>query len=304
MKAMPATSLIIGGDSSIGTALSAFIRSQGENVICTSRRSQSEHPHLDLTGDVSGWRPPEGIGTAYFCAARTSIAGCSNDPQGSELVNVNNTMTVIHKLSERGVFVVFPSTNLVFDGLLPYRNENDAVRPMNIYGAHKARTEQALTALAGKAAVLRMTKVIGPGFSRFAAWRSALQRAEKIEVLSDLAFSPIPIELAVKAMYQLAATKSGGIWHLSGKRDISWWDAAYFLARQLDVDPDLVLPTTVEAAGVGVDASPRFTTLNMSKFESEFGTGAPDPWTTLKRCVGNNGKTECYHNDAEPALCA
>lgn len=298
MKGKSGTSLVIGGDGTIGSALAAFIGSQGENVLCTSRRPQSGDLLLDLSADLSAWQPPEGIDTAYFCAAQTSIAACRDDPRGSELVNVHNTMTIARKLSERGVFLVFPSTNLVFDGSLPYRTENDPVRPLNVYGTHKARTERALTALTEKAAVLRMTKVVGSGFGRFADWYSALQSGKKIEVLSDLPFSPVPVPLALKVLHRLATTRSGGIWHLSGSRDITYRDAAHFIAKRLDADPGLVVPTTVEAAGVDRDARPRFATLDMSKLQSEFKIEPPDPWDTLAQAIDQGGRRLDLHTES------
>ena len=101
------TSLIIGGDSCIGTALAAYLRMKGEYVLTTSRRQRTSGIYLDLLDDVSDWQPPAPIDSAFFCAAQTSLAECRNDPVRSLLINVENTQIIAQKLAAIGSFLVW-----------------------------------------------------------------------------------------------------------------------------------------------------------------------------------------------------
>jgi nucleoside-diphosphate-sugar epimerase len=102
--------LIVGGDSMIGRYLYNRLKKHGEQVLYTTRR-KSVHKdsavYLDLENNIETWMPPKGITTAFFCAAKTSITFCERHANESRKTNVVNTVKIIEKLSQKGIFVVF-----------------------------------------------------------------------------------------------------------------------------------------------------------------------------------------------------
>ena len=141
---------------------------------------------------------------------------------------------------DSGVFVVFPSTNLVFDGSVPKRKATDPVSPRLEYGKQKAVTERQLLRMGGPVSVIRFTKVIPKQYSLFEDWRQALLAEESIHPYSDLMVSPVPLDLALNVFTQIRNERLSGITHVSGTRDVSYADIALHIAKHLSADEELI----------------------------------------------------------------
>src|ERR1700720_973940 len=110
--------LIIGGDSEIGAATYRLIQARGKPVLATTRRLDRiahDRPFLDLSGPLALWEPPKGTVTACVCAAVARLQTCANDPEASARINVIQSLRLIEKLLASGIYVLFLSTNQVFD---------------------------------------------------------------------------------------------------------------------------------------------------------------------------------------------
>ena len=134
--------LIVGVDSKIGNEIRKKLKSRGKQVLGTSRiTTETRHPdlsHLDLTHDPANWVIPVGIKFAIFCASMTSVKECRLNPVLSNQVNITSTITLLKRLVDREVHVVFPSSTLVFDGNTPYQKTNDPTNPLTVYGKQKS----------------------------------------------------------------------------------------------------------------------------------------------------------------------
>src|SRR5690606_26325829 len=117
--------------------------------------------HLDLADDPPRWRLPEDVAVAFLCAAVTALRSCEADPAGTARANVEHTARLASMLVGRGAFVVFLSSNLVFDGSEPRRRADAPTCPATEYGRQKAAAEGALLAMGG-VSIVRLTKVVGP----------------------------------------------------------------------------------------------------------------------------------------------
>ena len=105
--------LVVGGDGLIGRALTAAL---GSGARSTSRRAGAEL-YLDLA-QPGAFHPPA-VDTAWLCAGVARIAEVEADPSGSAAVNVEGSVSLAERLIAAGSFVVYLSTNLVFDGGTP-----------------------------------------------------------------------------------------------------------------------------------------------------------------------------------------
>jgi dTDP-4-dehydrorhamnose reductase len=248
--------LIVGGDSLIGRALRETYRAAGLPYLATSRHG-GQHPRLDLAASPETWESADNYSAAFLCAGRTKLADCEANPAETALINVTRTIELARKLYDRGAFVVFLSTNLLFDGSKPFSTVDDAPNPTTTYGRQKAKAEKILRELGDRVAIVRLTKVVHPGMPLLLDWAAALRRGEVIHPYSDMVFSPIPLEYVAGALRSIAAQRKGGIIHLSAETDISYSSLATSLAQHLDVAPDLVQPQLAPAP------TPRFGTLRM-----------------------------------------
>src|SRR6185436_13593934 len=95
------------------------LRAGGDVVAATTRRLDgvaADRPFLDLSSPLDGWEPPPGTQAACVVAAVARLAACHADPVGSARVNVTQTIALCERLIARGVYLLFLSTNQVFDG--------------------------------------------------------------------------------------------------------------------------------------------------------------------------------------------
>lgn len=247
------SALIIGGGSAIGSALVQRLRQKNIAVESTTRAT------LDLAAAPGNWPQLPACDVAYLCAAVTKLDACEKDPAGTALVNVHHTAELAKRLSAHGSFVVFLSSNHVFDGSKPHRRFDDPTSPANEYGRQKAQTEQAILAL-GSSAVLRLTKVITTPFPLFEQWKQKLLAGEPIRAFTDMAVAPVPLPLVLDALLAVGELKQPGIWQLSAPRDATYHELALRLAEKIGADASLVEASTSAEAGIPAAFSPRHST--------------------------------------------
>eukprot|EP00747_Dinoflagellata_sp_TGD_P167670 gnl/TRDRNA2_/TRDRNA2_192462_c0_seq1.p1 gnl/TRDRNA2_/TRDRNA2_192462_c0~~gnl/TRDRNA2_/TRDRNA2_192462_c0_seq1.p1 ORF type:complete len:360 (+),score=52.55 gnl/TRDRNA2_/TRDRNA2_192462_c0_seq1:87-1082(+) len=98
----------------------------------------------------------------FHCAAERQPDKLENDEAYATRINVE-AATSVAKLSEaHGCWLIYMSTNYVFDGTgAPYK-EDGKTNPLNTYGKSKLGGEQAVAAACPQAAMLRVPLLYGP----------------------------------------------------------------------------------------------------------------------------------------------
>jgi dTDP-4-dehydrorhamnose reductase len=285
-------SLVVGGDSAIGGALSASMRSRGSSVVATSRRSAeagSGRLHLDLERPHA-WCLPGAIGSAFLCAGRSSFLECERDPAGTRNVNVTATHRLGVALMEAGAFVVLLSTSAVFPGSDPWPDEETPVAPTTAYGAQKAEVERLLLESrwgAGRLAIVRLTKVMLPNSPIVQRFASMMTKAEPVDAFSDLFIAPTSIDFVIEALCMIAARRRAGIYHLSGDLEVSYAEFARRLARNLNAEA-AVTPTSCKG-NAQVLYRPEHPGLGMRETAARLGLGPESFAVMLNRVVSGLG---------------
>jgi dTDP-4-dehydrorhamnose reductase len=211
---------------------------------------------------------------AVLCAAVTSQKACQEDYATTYAINVTATVELAKRLVEAGTFVVFLSTNLVFDGSVPLVPADHPVNPQTAYGQQKAEAEQALLALApDSVAIVRLTKVLNRGFPLFQSWIDSLRAHRPIHPFADLYLAPISLPFATAVVAQVAQQRLRGIIQASAKDDLSYAEVAYRLAEKLHLNTNLIDPVSCQTAGVTY--APRHTTLATDRLQG-LGMHPPD----------------------------
>jgi dTDP-4-dehydrorhamnose reductase len=83
----------------------------------------------------------------------------------------------------------------------------------------------------------------------------------------------------------LLAGRARGVFQLSGPRDISYSDAAHFLARRLGADESLIEDMSVRDGGQPPGAAAPFTSLDSSALRERYGMVVPDAGEVLGRML-------------------
>lgn len=268
MGSLPRDMLIVGGDSSLGVSVASLLEESGRSAYLTTRRPERTGGnvlHLDLgQSSCNGFSIPEEVRSALLLAGETSTDVCRRFPERTRRINVENMLSVAARLMARGVFVVFASTNAVFDGSHPHVPRHHPVSPATEYGRQKAFVEAELAKMGPSVAIVRLSKVLKPGMPLFQGWKTRLMRGERITPFKDMVFSPIPLAVASKLMVHVAEKRLPGVWQCSAREDVSYTDAAYVMADTLGLGGDLVSPVVSHDVLDAAEHVPANTTLESS----------------------------------------
>lgn len=280
--------LIVGGDSEIGAAAFGALKGQGHAAAATTRRRDlvsHDRPFLDLGTSLDGFEPPQGTTSACICAAVARLGDCAADPRASAHINVTQTLALVDQLLARGIYVLFLSTNRVFDGRVPHVLPDAPHSPVSEYGRQKARTESALNNHVARGApvgVLRLAKVVSAHTPLFQSWIADLQRGKTITAFGDMTIAPTEITFVCKAIGTLLGERASGIFQLTGPRDVSYADVGRFLAVKLGVNSSLVRETSAGTAGLPEGTILLHTTLDYSALHERLGLEVPDVWPVIE----------------------
>ena len=283
--------LIVGGDSEIGAAAHRAMQAQGLAVAATTRRRglvAAARLFLDLAADVDLFEPLPETEAVCICAAIARIATCAADPSGTAFINVDRTLALVDKFLTRGIYVLFLSTNQVFDGRTPYVAPDAPYSPVSEYGRQKARTEAALRkriAQGAPAGILRLAKVVSNRMALLEGWIADLSAGKPIGAFADMTLAPTPTDLVCAAIIALLQDRSSGIFQFTGPRDVSYADVGHYLAAYCNADPLLVKETSAHAAGLPEGSTPANTTLDSSVLRERYRLEAPDVWQVVEQVV-------------------
>jgi dTDP-4-dehydrorhamnose reductase len=285
--------LIVGGDSEIGAATFRAMTAEGLPVASTTRRQERvgpNRPYLDMLAPIDGWNPPPQTLGACICAAAARIATCAAEPQATARLNVDQTLILIDNLIGRGIYVLFLSTNQVFDGNTPLVPAHAPHSPVSEYGRQKARVEAALRGLMERGApvaILRLAKVAPANMPPIDGWIAELSAGHLVCAFGDMTLAPAPIALVCSSIIALMKDRGQGIFQFTGPRDARYVDVARFIADQVGVSQAQVTETSARDAGLPVGSTPHYTTLDSTELHRRYGIEAPDVWQVVASMIAS-----------------
>jgi dTDP-4-dehydrorhamnose reductase len=205
-------------------------------------------------------------------AALTDVDRCERDRNLADSINFEATRAIAKCASDLGAFLIYVSTDYVFDGKRGMYGEDDEPRPINFYGTTKLRGERAVKELLSEYLVARTSVIYGStpssGKVNFALWvLNALKEDKPVSVTVDQFVSPtLNTNLAGMIMECLERRLTGTI-HLAGATRLSRFDFAAELCREWSLSPSLINP--VEMSKMNWYAPrPRDSSLDVTKAAS------------------------------------
>lgn len=166
-------------------------------------------------------------------AAYTAVDKAEDDEDLAHLVNAQSPAAMARVCAEMGIPFVHISTDYVFDGsgTTPW-NPDDTVAPLGAYGRTKLAGEQAVIAAKGIYGILRTSWVFSAHGNNFVKTMLRLGAdRDALSIVTDQIGGPTAARDIAAACHTMAlqlrddATKSG-VYHFSGKPDVSWADFA------------------------------------------------------------------------------
>jgi dTDP-4-dehydrorhamnose reductase len=136
----------------------------------------------------------------------------------------------------------------------------------------KHEAELRLRELLGDAshAVVRITRTISAELPPFDGWLRDLRAGRTVEAFDDFIFAPMTTPHVAAGLMRIALSGLDGIFHLSGT-DVSYFDLAREIARELGAAPEMVVRTNSAAKGVSLRFRPSYSALGMSRTTRSLG---------------------------------
>ena len=181
--------------------------------------------------------------------------------------------------SARGLPLLTFSSDLVFDGSVrrPYV-ESDPVRPLNAYGASKARAEMQVLVRYASALIVRTSAFFGTEARDFlTAALDCFRTGRPFRAASDVVVSPTYVPDLAEACLDLLIDGEQGVWHLANRGSVTWADLARGAAMRLGLPGALVQPCRFRDLGLPA-ARPAYSALG-----TERGSLLPDLQDALDR---------------------
>lgn len=190
---------------------------------------------------------PQGV---VHAAALTDVDKCEMEKELAWKINVEATTNLAQLCKEHGAFLVYVSTDYVFDGEKGTYKEMDDPAPINHYGLTKLKGEEAVQTL-NKYCIARGSVIYGStpatGKTNFALWLlDKLRKKEEVKIITDQWNSPTLNVSMAEMILQILEKRVNGIFHLAGATRLSRYEFAEHLAETFNLDPKYIKPVQTE----------------------------------------------------------
>lgn len=279
--------LLLGKNGQVGWELQRSLAPLGE-LIALDRHSVD-----GLSGDLSDLDALRttirqvGADIIVNAAAYTAVDKAESEAELAERINAQASQVMAEEAAAQGAWLIHYSTDYVFsgEGTRPWQ-ENDAVAPVNCYGASKLAGEQAIIASGCKHLIFRTSWVYGARGNNFA--KTMLRLAKDREILSVIADqigaptgADLIADVTAQAIQQvLQRPELSGLYHLAADGEVSWHGyASHVIGFAQDNGEQLAVKTInpIETRSYPTPARrPLNSRLNTQKLRDNFSLHLPD----------------------------
>ena len=191
------------------------------------------------------------------------------DTQQDNALKINSQATEIlaKECSKINSFMVYVSTDYVFDGNTGMYEENDTTNPLGFYGKSKLLGEKSIQNFSSNWCIARTSTPFGlhPTKKSFPIWViENLQKQKQIDVLIDQFTSPTYVPSLSRMLIEISERHLTGIIHVAGASKISRYEMASLVSDKLGLDGKLLREISIN--DIKWEAQrPKDSSLNVSK---------------------------------------
>lgn len=281
------TMLVLGAGGQIGRALA---ERAGTNAVGVDRATCDIRDSAAVERAIDAARPA----IIVNCAGYSAVDRAEGEREEAFSINADGARIVARCAFARRLPVIHLSSDYVYAGTRtgPHR-EDDAIAPLNVYGASKAAGDAAVTATNPHHLILRVSWVFGVHGANFVKTMLKTGREQKeLRVVDDRKGGPTEardIADAILAMAEICLRpgfRDWGTYHFAGSPDTSWCGFARALFERAAERAPRIVPI---AAAERVEPAPRplNSTLDCTKIARIFGIARPDWRVSLSRVVAH-----------------
>ncbi|MEO6357860.1 MAG: family 1 glycosylhydrolase, partial [Ferruginibacter sp.] len=243
--------VIIGKSGTLGKAFSTICLQRNLPNVLLGRDEADITNLMKLKNMIARYRPWAIINAAGF----TDVDKAEEQRNLCYRENYLGPRTLAMACEGLNIQLLCFSCDQVFDGSQkrPYK-ESDTAGALNIYGHSKQLMENLLTADSPSTLIVRTGPLFGYEEDFISKVISTLSGGKSFVADSDITVSPTYIPHLVHASLDLLIDKEKGIWHLSNKGAVTWYEWAKVMAINAGLDEQLI----VEGAGANTAVSRPF----------------------------------------------
>lgn len=284
--------LVTGASGLLGSKITELALSEGCEVYSAYNQHsiyygfpiKMDLADLDSCKHVFENIKPEAV---VHSAALTNVDLCEVEKDTAWRINVNGTESVARLCREFNCFMVFISTDYVFNGERGLYAEKDKPDPINYYGYTKLKAEEVIKMILDDYCIVRASVIFGSkpaaGKINFALWvLDNLKQGKKINVVIDQINSPTLNTNLAETILEILGRRLVGLYHVAGATPISRYDFACVLAEEFKLEKELIQPTTSDKIN-WIARRPRNTSLNVMKAQKELKKKPLDIHDAIKR---------------------
>jgi dTDP-4-dehydrorhamnose reductase len=280
--------LITGGSGLLGSNLSFIYRNEF-NVLSIYNKNQLSMKGVNyLPCDLSKNEEVKKLNQfkpdiIIHCAALTNIDICESNKEIAFKHNVISTKNIAKLSKETGSYLIYISTDSVFNGKKGNYSEDSEISPLNYYGKTKYLGEQEVKNNCPKYSIIR-TNIFGWNKRNkycMAEWMlDKLRNHEILEGFKDVYFSPILVNDLSILIKDIIKIRYNGVIHLGSRDHCSKFEFAKMLSEQFNCDESLILPINLEEKNLKARRGKKLW-LNVNKIEAILKKKLP----TIKDCI-------------------
>ncbi len=220
-------------------------------------------------------------------AAMSRADQCELEKEECTKVNYEGTRIIADECKNKDIFLLFLSSDFIFDGTRGNYREEDQANPQNQYGLSKKLSEQYIQEQLNAWSIVRTSLVYGifsgEGRSNIVSWiRQFLMSEKPIRVVGDQVRTPTHVFDLARACQKITREKRNGIFHVSGPQFMTVYSFAVEVARTFNLDSSLI--RRVETQQLNEAAKrPLITGLDIQKARIELDYRPMDVIKGLKR---------------------
>ena len=179
-------------------------------------------------------------------ATLTDVDKCELNKDLAWKINVEGTKNIVQASNLAGSFLIYISTDYVFNGEKGRYTEADVPDPINYYGLTKLKAEEQVKTQA-EYFIARPSVIYGStpaaGKVNFALWLiETLRRGEHVKIVTDQWNTPTLNTNLAEMTLEVVERKLTGTFHLCGATRVSRFEFAQQIADTFGLDRSLIDP--------------------------------------------------------------
>lgn len=283
--------LITGAGGQVGQELQRAPWPEGTELIAFAHREFDIGEPAAVMQTIA---PP--IDLVVNAAAYTAVDRAESDRAAAARINACGPGLLAQRCAALSIPLIHLSTDYVFDGAkgAPY-GEDDALKPLNHYGASKLEGERAVRAKAERHVIVRTASVFSEFGANFVKTMLRLGGERKsLTIVSDQTSSPTAASDIARAIVTIAGrikrspgAEIWGTYHFCGQPAVTWYDfaeAIFAIAKRFGMVAPELLPIRADQFAAAA-ARPAFSAMDCSKIQRTVGIEAPSWADRLPKVV-------------------